>query len=212
MCKVKICGLKSRRDVELVNDYCPDYGGFVFAGTKRKISFETAKELRALMDPEIQAVGVFVNEKIDFIEALCRDHIIQMVQLHGDEDEAYIQALKEKVEVPIIKAVRVKSRQQVLEAEKLPVDYLLLDTFVEGAYGGSGLTFDTSLIPDLKKPYFLAGGLRTENVLDRIQDLSPYGVDVSSGVETNGTKDEEKVRAFLYKIQGPRSDERLIII
>lgn len=212
MCKIKICGLKRPEDIKIVNDYQPDFGGFVFAGSKRKIDFDTAKSLRTLMDPGIQAVGVFVNEKIEFIEALCKENIIQLVQLHGDEEEAYINALKEKVRVPLIKAVRVRRGEDILEAQKLPVDYLLLDTYVEGAYGGSGVTFDKNLIPKLTKPYFLAGGLSTENVLERIEGLEPYGVDVSSGVETDGFKDPEKVDAFTYKLQGPRSNDRLIIL
>ncbi len=212
MCKIKICGLKRPEDIKIVNDYQPDFGGFVFAESKRKIDFDTAKSLRALMDPGIQAVGVFVNEKIEFIEVLCKENIIQLVQLHGDEEEAYINALKEKVRVPLIKAVRVRKREAILEAQKLPVDYLLLDTYVEGAYGGSGVTFDKNLIPKLTKPYFLAGGLSTENVLERIEGLEPYGVDVSSGVETDGFKDPEKVDAFTYKLQGPRSNDRLIIL
>ncbi len=212
MSKIKICGLKRPEDIKMVNDYEPDYGGFVFAGTKRRIDFDTAKELRSLMDPNIQAVGVFVNEKIDFIESLCQENIIQLVQLHGDEGEDYIQELKKRVSAPLIKAIRVKSAGQVLEAEKLPVDFLLLDAYVEGAYGGSGVTFDKTLIPELEKPYFLAGGLTAENVLERMEGLSPYGVDVSSGVESMGFKDEEKIRAFIYKIQGPERDERLIIL
>ncbi len=212
MSKIKICGLKRPEDIKMVNDYEPDYGGFVFAGTKRRIDFDTAKELRSLMDPNIQAVGVFVNEKIDFIESLCQENIIQLVQLHGDEGEDYIQELKKRVSAPLIKAIRVKSAGQVLEAEKLPVDFLLLDAYVEGAYGGSGVTFDKTLIPELEKPYFLAGGLTAENVLERMEGLSPYGVDVSSGVESMGFKDEEKIRAFTYKIQGPERDERLIIL
>lgn len=212
MPKIKICGLKRPEDIKIVNDYGPEFGGFVFAGSKRKIDFDTAKKLRALMDSEIQAIGVFVNEKIEFIEALCKENIIQLVQLHGDEDESYIKELKEKVKVPLIKAVRVKSQKQILEAEKLPVDYLLLDTYVEGTYGGSGVTFDKGLIPKLTKPYFLAGGLATENVLERIEGLMPYGVDVSSGVETNGFKDAKKVSAFIYKLQGLNSDERLIFL
>ncbi len=212
MSKIKICGLKRPEDIKMVNDYEPDYGGFVFAGTRRRIDFDTAKELRSLMDPNIQAVGVFVNEKIDFIESLCQENIIQLVQLHGDEGEDYIQELKKRVSAPLIKAIRVKSAGQVLEAEKLPVDFLLLDAYVEGAYGGSGVTFDKTLIPELEKPYFLAGGLTAENVLERMEGLNPYGVDVSSGVESMGFKDEEKIRAFIYKIQGPERDERLIIL
>lgn len=201
MTKVKICGLKRQKDIEIVNEFRPEYIGFVFADTKRYVDKETAKKLREALHPEIQAVGVFVNEKISVVEELCNANIIQLVQLHGDEDEAYIQELKKKISQSVIKAVRVKSRKQILEAEKLPVEYLLLDTYVKGIYGGSGQSFDKSLIPELQKPYFLAGGLNTENIRENIASCKPYGVDVSSAVETDGIKDREKIRRFIEMVR-----------
>ena len=170
MIKVKICGLKRLEDIEIINEYQPEYIGFVFAHTKRYVEKETARKLRNALNPEIQAVGVFVNEDISVIEELCREQIIQLVQLHGDEDLSYIEQLRKCVKQPIIKAVRVRNREQLLEAEKLPVEYLLLDTYVKGIYGGSGQEFDKTLIPELKKPYFLAGGLNDGNVRKNIEE------------------------------------------
>ena len=197
MVKIKICGLKRMEDIEIVNEYQPEYIGFVFAHTKRYVEKETARKLREALDPAIQAVGVFVNEDISVIEELCRENIIQLVQLHGDEDLVYIEQLRKCIKQPVIKAVRVRNCEQILEAEKLPVEYLLLDTYIKGTYGGSGRSFDKSLIPELRKPYFLAGGLDAKNVRKNIESCSPYGVDVSSAMESDGVKDRAKIKAFI---------------
>jgi phosphoribosylanthranilate isomerase len=199
--KVKICGIRRPEDVEMVNKYLPEYAGFIFADTPRKVSKETAAALREAMDPSIQTVGVFVNADPDYIEDLCSAGVIQLIQLHGDEEEAYIEDLRKRVTNPIVKAVRVQSTEQILEAEKLPVDYLLLDTYVKGVYGGSGKGFDKTLIPELQKPYFLAGGLGAENVQENIGLCAPYAVDVSSAVETDGVKDEVKIREFIEAVR-----------
>ena len=125
-----------------------------------------------------------------------------MVQLHGDEDEEYMKELKNQLpEIPVIKAVRVRSKEQILETEKTECDYLLLDTYVKDMYGGSGKTFDKGMIPDLKKPYFLAGGLDASNVIDNIRVCHPYAVDVSSAVEIDGWKDAGKIKEFLERIR-----------
>ena len=201
MVKVKICGLKRLEDVDMVNQYLPEYAGFVFADTSRYVSMDTAKKLREAMDPRIQSVGVFVNEDPDHIVNLCKSGIIQLIQLHGDEEESYIRELRERVVTPVIKAVRVRSTEQILEAERLPVDYLLLDTYVKGIYGGSGKGFDKALIPELQKPYFLAGGLNADNVQENIRLCKPYAVDVSSAVETDKVKDKEKIRDFINAVR-----------
>ena len=104
-------------------------------------------------------------------------------------------------DTPLIKAVRVQSKEQILEAEKLDVDYLLLDTYVKGQYGGSGISFDKALIPKLTKPYFLAGGLDAENVNENISRCNPFAVDVSSAVETDGVKDETKIEEFIERVR-----------
>lgn len=161
--KIKICGLKRIEDVDYVNQCMPDWVGFVFAGTKRKIDFETAKVLKQRLNPKIKTVGVFVNEEISFIVNLVTNGIVDMIQLHGDEEKKDIIKLQkllmnhDKSEIPIIKAVRVQSREQILEAEKLPVDYLLLDAFKEGEYGGSGKVFEHKLIPKSRKTIYFSG-------------------------------------------------------
>ena len=156
------------------------------------------------MDGRIIAVCVFVNEPAEHIVNLVKKEIIRVVQLHGDEDTEYILRLRENLEesVKIIKAVRVQNREQILEAEKLPCDYLLLDTWQKDAYGGCGKQFDKSLIPeDMSKPYFLAGGLAAYNIRENIQICHPYAVDVSSAVETDGKKDEKKIQEFIERVR-----------
>lgn len=211
--KIKICGLKREEDIEYVNVCKPDYIGFVFAGQKRKIDYDTAKHLKSKLDSSIRAVGVFVNENIEFIDRLVCDNIIDMIQLHGDEDENYISRLKEHLsvkgnqDIPIIKGVRVRSKEQVLESESLPVDYLLLDAFSEKDYGGVGVTFNHELIPELCKPYMLAGGIGFENVTKIIENISlknvsvPVCIDVSSSVETDGNKDYKKIKEMVNVVR-----------
>lgn len=207
MTRIKICGLKRREDIEMINEVKPDYAGFVFAKSPRQVDEELAADLRNRMDPAVQAVGVFVNESIKRVTEICRAGIIQMVQLHGDEDAVYIEELRKHLTgIPIMKAVRVKSGEDILQAARLDVDYLLLDTYVKGMYGGSGVSFDKSMIPSVQKPYFLAGGLNEENVLSQIQACRPFAVDVSSAVETDGSKDANKVKRFVERVRRNESE------
>lgn len=202
MVKIKICGLRQDADIKMVNRYLPDYVGFVFAESRRKVSEEQAAELRKNLDERIIPTGVFVNAQQEKIVRLVRKGIIDAVQLHGDEGEAYIRSLKAEIpEVPIIKAVRVRNGSQILKTEKLDCDYLLLDTFTKDVYGGSGKQFDKTLIPELRKPYFLAGGLSAVNVIDNLKLCSPYAVDISSAVETDGMKDEGKIKDFIERVR-----------
>ena len=203
MTKMKLCGLSRPCDIEAANELKPDYIGFVFASkSKRYVTYEKATELKKRLLPEIQAVGVFVNEPIQNVTELCREGIIQLVQLHGNEDDCYIEEIRKNLpDTPLIKAVRVQSKEQILEAEKLDVDYLLLDTYVKGQYGGSGTGFDKALIPKLTKPYFLAGGLDAENVNENISRCNSFAVDVSSAVETDGVKDETKIEEFIERVR-----------
>ncbi len=205
MSKVKICGLKCRKDIETANKYMPDYIGFVFSKSPRQINIETARALKRELSPKITAVGVFVNEPPDFVLDLCRGKIIDMVQLHGDEDDEYIRRLKSETDCKIIRAVRVTSPQQVMRMEKCDCDYLLLDAYKKGSYGGNGVCFNWDLIPEnLSKQYFLAGGLNSENVAGAIKRLHPYCVDLSSAAETNGVKDEAKVREIIKKVRSAK--------
>lgn len=201
MTKIKICGLKRMEDIEAVNCYKPEYIGFVFAKSKRQVTIEQAKNLKKALHPEIQAVGVFVNERIDTIKTICEEQVIDVIQLHGDEDISYIKMLRESVAAPIIKAIRVQSKEQILEEMKLPVEYLLCDTYTKDAYGGCGETFSHEHIPDELQQYFLAGGLNSENITDIIRQTAPYCVDVSSGVETDGVKDAAKIKTFIHRVR-----------
>lgn len=202
MSMVKICGLSRECDIDYVNSSKPDYVGFVFSKSKRRVTSKQAEKLKLKLSSGIKAVGVFVNEPLELIADLCKQNIIDVVQLHGDEDNDYISKVKSMTGKPVIKAVRVQSTQQILQAEKLDCDYLLLDTYKKSAYGGVGESFNWQLIPTvLKKPFFLAGGLNTENVETAIKTVRPYCVDVSSGVETDGFKDEKKIRNIIEKVR-----------
>jgi len=202
--KIKICGLSRPADIEAVNKELPDYIGFVFAKSRRQVDEEMARHLKALLNPKIEAVGVFVNEDINRIIRLCREKVIDIVQLHGDEDENYIKELKSKISAPIMRAVRVKSAEDVKKASEISCDYLLFDTYTEKEYGGSGIVFDWSMITDINKPYFLAGGINIDNVLSAIDKCNPYCIDVSSGVETEGLKDPFKINEIVTKIRSVR--------
>lgn len=202
MTKIKICGLSRTDDIEFCNRLKPDFIGFVFFNKSiRNISFNQAEKLKSMLDDNIRSVGVFVNEDISFIEKLCRRNVIDMIQLHGNENDEYIMNLKQLTDKPIIKAVRVKSADEIYKADRLPCDFLLLDTYIENIAGGSGKTFDWSVIPKTEKPFFLAGGLNSLNVSAAIKQCSPYAVDVSSSVEENGIKSELKSAKFIKAVR-----------
>jgi len=191
MTKIKICGLSRPQDVEYANQLMPDFVGFVFAASKRQIDFATAKHLKALLDPRILVVGVFVNAKIQDICGL--SGVIDLVQLHGDEDEEYVTQLKAVCEMPVIKVFRVG---EVFETEGSSADFLLFDAASKNSYGGTGKSFDWKKIGETRE-YFLAGGISTENAKLAIETLHPYCLDVSSGVETDGKKDFEKMKKII---------------
>lgn len=205
MQKIKLCGMMKPCDIEYANRVKPDLVGFIFANTRRKISAAQAKQFRKALDAEISAVGVFVNEDISVITSLVQDGCIDMIQLHGEEDADYIRRLREICDVPVIKAVKVQTVEQIRQAAALPVDYLLLDTYRKGVLGGTGEAFDWELLREAKaaagdtaegalfgKPYFLAGGLHAGNLREAAA-LGSYGLDVSSGIETDGSKDFDKM-------------------
>lgn len=208
MTKIKICGLRRQEDIDMVNQLLPDYIGFVFAPSRRQINTAQANELKRRLHPAIQAVGVFVDMPLPQLFEIAQSGVIDVIQLHGHETEAEIHALKEQCPLPIIKAVRVQSAAQIRQCDRLPCDYLLLDTFAPGQMGGNGTTFDWSMIPPLSKSYFLAGGLSPENVKDVFQVCHPYAVDVSSGVETSGVKDYDKIKHFIENVKEGDSHEQ----
>lgn len=192
--KIKLCGLTRPCDIEAVNELQPDYIGFVFAKKSRRyVSPEKAEELKAMLAPGIQAVGVFVNEEPEQIVSLLEAGIIDVAQLHGQEDEREIRRLRELTDHPLIQAFRIDTEQDVERANASTADYVLLDS---GA-GGTGTVFDWDLLQAIRRPYFLAGGLGTENLGTVKAKLNPYGIDVSSGIETDGYKDKEKMTAFV---------------
>jgi phosphoribosylanthranilate isomerase len=209
MSRVKICGLSRPCDIEAVNAAMPDYAGFVFAKSRRQIHYKQAAELKQSLDKHILAVGVFVNEPLQNIIALCNTEIIDLVQLHGDEDERYIKALKQRISNKIIKAVRVRCSDDLRQAEKLPCHYLLLDTYSTKEYGGTGTAFDWSMIGKVEKPFFLAGGINIENATTAINEVSPYCLDVSSGVETDGLKDRQKILQLVKAVKAERNDDNV---
>lgn len=205
MQKIKLCGMMKPCDIEYANRVKPDFVGFIFANTRRKISPAQAKQFRETLNVEIPAVGVFVNEDIPVIASLVQDGCIDMIQLHGEEDADYIRCLREVCDVPVIKAVKVQTVEQIQQTAALPVDYLLLDTYRKGVLGGTGEAFDWELLREAKaaagdtaegelfgKTYFLAGGLHAGNLREAAA-LGSYGLDVSSGIETDGSKDFTKM-------------------
>ena len=198
MVKIKICGIKRLEDIEIVNRYKPDYIGFVFADSKRKVSHDLAKELRNNLDSDIIPVGVFVDSPQDEILKLFDEGIIEIAQLHGSESEQFILDLKKKTngELKIINAIEMTQEVDLLEYNDSNSDYLLLDSGK-----GSGKTFDWSLIrKDIKKEFFLAGGLNSENVTQAIDEFNPYAIDLSSSLETDGFKDENKIKEIMEVI------------
>ena len=202
MTKIKLCGLSRPCDIEAANELKPDYIGFVFAPkSKRYVTYEKAMELKNRLSPEIQAVGVFVNEHPQTVAMLLKIGVIDMAQLHGDEDEDYITQLRLLTDKPIIKAFRIETANDIKNAEQSTADYILLDS---GA--GTGTVFDWKLIQNVKRPYFLAGGLGVDNVSSATKTLYPYAVDVSSGIETNEYKDKIKMAAFVAAV---RKENRL---
>lgn len=216
--KIKICGLTREQDIEAVNELLPDFMGFVFwERSKRNITPERAAHLKAKLDKRIKAVGVFVDADIDFVYSLIKCGTIDIAQLHGNEDEDYIRRLREKInsgldfeldsesvsktdkesEIRIIKAFNVNNLTSFEEVEKTSADFVMLDSGK-----GSGVTFDWDKIQSFDRPFFLAGGLGVENVQEVIEKIKPYAVDVSSGVETDGVKDREKIVQFVHNVRG----------
>ncbi|MCR5148973.1 MAG: phosphoribosylanthranilate isomerase [Eubacterium sp.] len=210
--KIKICGLTREEDVEIVNKYLPEYIGFVFwPRSKRFIEKDKAAILKAKLDKRIEAVGVFVDEDIETVAGIMKAGIIDIAQLHGKESEEYINELKKLTGKKVIKAFKVpQCNDSVNEAKNKPEDiselrdmiktspanHILLDSGM-----GSGKTFDWGSIGNIGRNFFLAGGLGTDNICEAVEKLRPYAVDVSSGVEMDGRKDEEKIKKFIETVR-----------
>lgn len=204
MTKFKMCGIMSVSDADVLNDIKPDYVGFVFAHkSKRFVDEKTAQTLRDSLDDSIKTVGVFVNENPENIVYLCKKNIIDIIQLHGDEDDKYIKLLRNKTDRQIIKAFSIESINDIVAAHNSTADYVLLDS----GKGGTGKVFDWNLVSEIDREYFLAGGLDADNVSEAILRLKPFAVDVSSGIEINGIKDENKMRRFACAVKGENYDK-----
>ena len=198
MAKIKICGIRRLEDIEIVNKYLPDYIGFVFAKSKRQISYDKALHLKENLNKNIESVGVFVNADKKEVLNLFNNNIINIAQLHGGESEGYISDLKDMShnKLKIIKAIEISGNINLDEYNNTNADYLLLDSGK-----GSGKTFDWDLIKTrLKKDFFIAGGLNKSNLCEAIEKFNPYGVDLSSSVESNRFKDEKKIREIMELI------------
>lgn len=222
MSKVKICGLMRKEDIEYVNKYRPEYVGFVFAQSKRMVSVDLVKALTGSMNDKIKRVGIFVNEDIKKLLKVYNDCELNIIQLHGEEDAEYIEELRRQLksamllncrcsavdvaierELEIWKAIRVRNEACLNELKELKADAYVLDTYVDGSYGGSGKSFDWSIAKKAGQygKIVLAGGLKADNVQEAIRIAEPSIVDVSSGVEAQGYKDENKIRNFINAVR-----------
>ncbi len=198
MVKIKICGIRRIEDIMIINKYKPEYIGFVFADSKRKVSHNQARQLKQNLNSDIISVGVFVDASQSEILKLFEEGLIDIAQLHGNESEEDIISLKRKTgdELKIIKAIEMSENTDLLGYNDSHADYLLLDSGK-----GSGKTFDWSLINSgLKKEFFLAGGLNSSNICEAISRFNPYAVDLSSSLETDGFKDENKIKELMEVI------------
>ena len=216
--KVKMCGISKIETIPAVIEANPDYMGLVFAPSKRQVTVDQAKTLveelhkqygnrysrdevqcsnQTLIHQEfIKTVGIFVNETLDNLVTIATEVNLDAVQLHGDEDEAFIQSLKERTNVEVWKAVQIRSAADAEVWIDSSADMLLFDAYHKDERGGTGEVFDWSSLDEFERPFMLAGGIDSTNVARAIRTVRPYGIDISSGIETEGVKDDEKIKAF----------------
>ena len=210
--KVKMCGISKVETIPAVVEAKPDYMGLVFAPSKRQVTVDQAKTLVEELhkqytkrynngaeqsnNDEIKTVGVFVNETLDNLVSIATETNLDAVQLHGDEDEAFIQSLKGRTNVEIWKAVQIRSAADAEAWIDSSADMLLFDAYHKDERGGTGEVFDWSSLDEFERPFMLAGGIDSTNVARAIRTVRPYGIDISSGIETEGVKDDEKIKAF----------------
>lgn len=204
MTRIKLCGLSREEDIRVANQCMPEYVGFVFwEKSRRYVTDETARRLKEQLHPAIKAVGVFVDEDMEKVVSLLRNDIIDMAQLHGNEDASYIRELKARTGKPMIKAFRIETEADIERAKDSVADMVMLDSGK-----GTGNTFDWLLIQTMDRPFFLAGGLSEENVKEAVEKLNPYAVDVSSGIEKDGYKDKTKMIEFVRAVRSARGKEK----
>lgn len=197
MTKIKFCGMRRMEDIAAANELKPEYIGFVLAPKFwRHVTCDAAAALKAALAPDIQAVGVFVDNPFDEVLSYLKNGIIDIAQLHGHEDDDFIRRLQSESGKQVVKAIKITSPEDLDLAYRSPADIVLLDSGT-----GTGELFDHSLIRDFGREYFLAGGLDHENVADAVDKLKPYAVDVSSGIETDKIKDIQRMRAFAHAVR-----------
>ena len=229
--KVKMCGISKIETIPAVVASKPDYMGIVFAPSKRQVTVGDAKILVAELHRQyaemygretvsadtvqndnifstehtpadaIKTVGVFVNETLDNLVAIANEVNLDAVQLHGDEDEAFIRSLKERTNVEVWKAVQIRSASDAEKWIDSSADMLLFDAYHKNERGGTGKVFDWSCLDAFERPFMLAGGIDSTNVARAIRTVRPYGIDISSGIETDGMKDYEKMKAFINVVK-----------
>lgn len=207
--RIKICGITCGNDIRIVNKYLPDYAGFVFAESRRRVSAETAKSLGGGLDPRIKKAGVFVDMGLEQLAEIAEKAGLEVVQLHGGETRDYIDRLRMKLlaggqnRTQIWKAVRVSDKSSLRELSGYRADFYLTDTYVKGMQGGSGVRFDWSLLSDFpeRNKIIMAGGLTPDNVNEAVTTIRPFGVDVSSGVEMDGKKSDRLVGEFIRRVR-----------
>lgn len=202
--RIKICGLTRSEDIQAVNEAKPDFAGFIveFPKSRRNVTVDQLRQLRKKLDESILPVGVFVNAPVELPAQLLNEGTIALAQLHGQEDEAYIRQLKTMTDQLLIKAFSIKTEGDVKSAIRSEADYILLD---QGA-GGTGETFDWNLVPAIKRPWFLAGGLGCDNLETAIKMLHPWAADLSSSVETDGHKDPDKIAKAVQTVRNIKED------
>lgn len=206
MTKIKICGLRRIEDVEYVNEFSPDYIGFIFADSKRYVEPSYAKMLIEKLNPKIKTVGVFVNEDIKKISEISSMLNLDVIQLHGDENNDYILKLRNEKLREIWKAVSVKSSDDLEKMSEIKADRILLDTYKKGERGGSGESFNWDILESVNcGDIILAGGLNSGNIRNAIKEVRPYMVDVSSGAESDGFKDREKIKKCIEAVRAADS-------
>ena len=210
--KVKMCGISKVETIPAVVEAKPDYMGLIFALSKRQVTVDQAKILVEELhrgyakkygsDTEhdkndtIKTVGVFVNETVDNLVTIANEANLDAVQLHGDEDETFIQSLKERTNVEVWKAIQIRTAADTEKWIDSSADMLLFDAYHKDERGGTGDVFDWASLDAFERPFMLAGGIDSTNVARAIRTVRPYGIDISSGIETNGVKDDEKITAF----------------
>ena len=200
MIYLKFCGMRRALDIEYVNECRPDYVGFILSdGFRRSVDFGTFCELNTYLDKDIKRVGVFVNEPIENILHCAYNESLDVIQLHGDENEDYIKNLRKIFSGEIWKAVRAKSPEDIERYRWNHIDKLLIDSYSEDSVGGTGKRINTEIVKSAKieKPFFIAGGITAENIAEIVRDTKPYGVDLSSGIETDGFKDLQKMKSIM---------------